>query len=88
MHFELPLRLYVKLDRFNERLWRLMEMIIALLQDVFLPYVENGTITLIGATTENPSFSLNSALLSRCTETSMPFRSSIDAFTQTDHLSL
>ncbi|KAH9102073.1 hypothetical protein AeMF1_021279 [Aphanomyces euteiches] len=35
-------------------------------QDTFLPYVENGTITLIGATTENPSFELNSALLSRC----------------------
>lgn len=35
-------------------------------QDVFLPHVESGTITLIGATTENPSFSLNSALLSRC----------------------
>ena len=35
-------------------------------QDSFLPYVEEGTITLIGATTENPSFELNSALLSRC----------------------
>ncbi|XP_012529510.1 ATPase WRNIP1 [Monomorium pharaonis] len=35
-------------------------------QDVFLPHVESGTITLVGATTENPSFSLNSALLSRC----------------------
>jgi putative ATPase len=35
-------------------------------QDAFLPYVENGTIVLIGATTENPSFELNSALLSRC----------------------
>ena len=35
-------------------------------QDSFLPYVEDGTITLIGATTENPSFELNSALLSRC----------------------
>ncbi len=35
-------------------------------QDVLLPYVENGTLTLIGATTENPSFSINSALLSRC----------------------
>lgn len=35
-------------------------------QDVFLPPVEAGTITLVGATTENPSFSLNSALLSRC----------------------
>ncbi len=34
-------------------------------QDVFLPYVEDGTFTLIGATTENPSFELNSALLSR-----------------------
>jgi putative ATPase len=34
--------------------------------DAFLPVVENGTITLIGATTENPSFELNSALLSRC----------------------
>jgi len=34
-------------------------------QDAFLPYVERGTITLIGATTENPSFSLNNALLSR-----------------------
>ena len=35
-------------------------------QDAFLPYVENGTVTLIGATTENPSFEVNSALLSRC----------------------
>lgn len=35
-------------------------------QDIFLPHVENGSITLIGATTENPSFSINSALLSRC----------------------
>lgn len=34
-------------------------------QDALLPHVENGTITLIGATTENPSFELNSALLSR-----------------------
>lgn len=34
-------------------------------QDVFLPYVEDGTFILIGATTENPSFELNSALLSR-----------------------
>lgn len=34
-------------------------------QDVFLPFVENGTFILIGATTENPSFELNSALLSR-----------------------
>jgi putative ATPase len=36
-------------------------------QDAFLPLVENGTITLIGATTENPSFELNPALLSRAT---------------------
>jgi putative ATPase len=35
-------------------------------QDVLLPYVEDGTIVLIGSTTENPSFELNSALLSRC----------------------
>jgi len=35
-------------------------------QDAFLPWVENGIITLIGATTENPSFELTSALLSRC----------------------
>jgi putative ATPase len=35
-------------------------------QDAFLPVVEDGTITLIGATTENPSFELNGALLSRC----------------------
>ena len=34
-------------------------------QDGFLPYVERGTVTLIGATTENPSFALNAALLSR-----------------------
>lgn len=34
-------------------------------QDAFLPYVENGTIVLVGATTENPSFEINSALLSR-----------------------
>ncbi len=35
-------------------------------QDAFLPYVEKGSIILIGATTENPSFEINSALLSRC----------------------
>ncbi len=35
-------------------------------QDGFLPVVEDGTVTLIGATTENPSFALNGALLSRC----------------------
>jgi putative ATPase len=35
-------------------------------QDGFLPYVEDGTVILIGATTENPSFELNGALLSRC----------------------
>ena len=34
-------------------------------QDAFLPFVENGTLTFIGATTENPSFELNNALLSR-----------------------
>jgi len=35
-------------------------------QDAFLPHVEDGSITLIGATTENPSFSVNAAVLSRC----------------------
>lgn len=35
-------------------------------QDAFLPFVEKGSITLIGATTENPSFEINAALLSRC----------------------
>src|SRR5438309_9878478 len=35
-------------------------------QDAFLPHVEKGTLVLIGATTENPSFEVNSALLSRC----------------------
>lgn len=35
-------------------------------QDAFLPFVENGAIILIGATTENPSFEINAALLSRC----------------------
>jgi putative ATPase len=35
-------------------------------QDAFLPHVEDGTLTLVGATTENPSFAVNAALLSRC----------------------
>jgi putative ATPase len=35
-------------------------------QDGFLPYVEDGTVTLVGATTEKPSFEINAALLSRC----------------------
>src|SRR5437764_13165381 len=35
-------------------------------QDGFLPVVEDGTVVLVGATTENPSFALNGALLSRC----------------------
>jgi putative ATPase len=35
-------------------------------QDAFLPFVENGTLIFVGATTENPSFELNNALLSRC----------------------
>jgi putative ATPase len=35
-------------------------------QDGFLPYVEDGTVVLVGATTENPSFELNAAILSRC----------------------
>jgi len=35
-------------------------------QDAFLPYVEDGTVVFVGATTENPSFEINNALLSRC----------------------
>ena len=35
-------------------------------QDTLLPYLEDGTVVFIGATTENPSFNLNNALLSRC----------------------
>ena len=35
-------------------------------QDAFLPHVEKGTVILVGATTENPSFEVNAALLSRC----------------------
>ena len=35
-------------------------------QDSFLPHIEDGTIALLGATTENPSFHLNNALTSRC----------------------
>src|SRR5690606_36439961 len=35
-------------------------------QDAFLPHLEDGTVTLVGATTENPSFAVNAALLSRC----------------------
>ena len=35
-------------------------------QDTLLPYLEDGTVTFVGATTENPSFNLNNALLSRC----------------------
>ncbi len=41
-------------------------------QDAFLPYVESGDIVLIGATTENPSFEINSALLSRCKVVVLP----------------
>ena len=41
-------------------------MKLILLQDTFLPHIEDGTITFVGATTENPSFQVNDALLSRC----------------------
>ncbi len=47
-------------------------------QDVLLPYVERGTLILIGATTENPSFSLNSALLSRCRVLTLKSLSDLD----------
>jgi putative ATPase len=42
------------------------QVMVAAEKDAFLPYVERGAIRLIGATTENPSFELNAALLSRC----------------------
>jgi len=51
-------------------------------QDAFLPHLENGTITLIGATTENPSFAVNAALISRC----RVFR--LEALTDPDLLAL
>src|SRR5260221_2165894 len=41
-------------------------------QDALLPHVERGTVTLVGATTENPSFDVNSALLSRCRVFALP----------------
>lgn len=54
--FKRPTVLFIdEIHRFNK-----------LQQDTFLPHVECGTITLIGATTENPSFQVNAALLSRC----------------------
>lgn len=53
--FNLPTILFIdEIHRFNKAQ-----------QDCFLPYIEDGTIILIGATTENPSFSLNNALISR-----------------------
>ena len=52
---ELTKRIVDEIHRFNKAQ-----------QDAFLPYVERGSIVLIGATTENPSFEVNSALLSRC----------------------
>jgi putative ATPase len=51
-------------------------------QDAFLPHVEQGTVTLIGATTENPSFAVNAALLSRC----RVFR--LEALSESDILTL
>lgn len=47
-------------------------------QDALLPHVENGTITLIGATTENPSFEVNGALLSRCQVITLEALSPVD----------
>jgi len=58
-----------RLLRFNERTILFIDEIHRLnkaQQDVLLPYIEKGFFSLIGATTENPSFELNSALLSRC----------------------
>jgi putative ATPase len=50
-------------------------------QDAFLPYVEKGDIVLVGATTENPSFELNAALLSRCRVVVLEPLSSADLIT-------
>ena len=50
-------------------------------QDAFLPFVENGSIILIGATTENPSFEVNGALLSRCKVFVLKALSEDDLFT-------
>ena len=55
MHSKRTILFIDEIHRFNK-----------LQQDAVLPTVENGTLTLIGATTENPSFEVNSALLSRC----------------------
>jgi putative ATPase len=55
MHRQRTILLIDEIHRFNKSQ-----------QDVVLPHVENGTLILIGATTENPSFEVNAALLSRC----------------------
>jgi putative ATPase len=54
-HGERTIVLFDEIHRFNKAQ-----------QDAFLPHVEDGTIVLVGATTENPSFAVNAALLSRC----------------------
>lgn len=65
---ELPTILFVdEIHRFNKAQ-----------QDAFLPHVEAGTISLIGATTENPSFYLTGALLSRCRVVVLPALSPVD----------
>lgn len=54
-------------------------------QDAFLPYVEKGSIILVGATTENPSFEINSALLSRCKVFILKALTEDDLFTLLKH---
>jgi putative ATPase len=54
-------------------------------QDAFLPHVENGTVTFIGATTENPSFELNNALLSRARVYVLKALTEPDLLTVIDH---
>jgi putative ATPase len=54
-------------------------------QDAFLPHIERGTILFVGATTENPSFELNSALLSRCRVHVMDAVSADDIVTALEH---
>ncbi len=54
-------------------------------QDAFLPYIERGSIIFVGATTENPSFELNSALLSRCRVHVLDAVSAVDIETALKH---
>ena len=56
---------YIRLSAVFSGVKEVREAVLEAQQDAFLPYVEDGTLILIGATTENPAFHLNNALLSR-----------------------